>query len=69
MAGAKVAGMISLVLAALSIVVALLNHSLHFLAIRDRWLLILFVIFLILGVFLIMSRGSSRAGNAPPAAK
>jgi predicted tellurium resistance membrane protein TerC len=65
MGGARVAGVIVLVLAAASLVIGVLNRFQHFIPLRSRWFVIAFVVLLIVGIFLVLR----RAGSAQPAAK
>lgn len=65
--GAVVAGVISLVLCAGSIVAGFLNRVHH--PRRFIGFIVLFIIFLIAGVFLVLRGLGSRAGSTPPAAK
>ncbi len=65
MGGARVAGVIVLVLAAASLVIGILNRVQHIVGVRTRWILVVFVILLVVGIFLV----TRRAGSTPPTAK
>ncbi len=65
MGGARVAGIIVLVLSAASLVLGVLNRTQHFIPIRSRWFLVAFVVLLIVGIFLV----ARRAGGTTQAAK
>jgi len=64
--GGRVAGVVALVLAAASLVLGILNRFMHFMGLRTRWLLLIFVVLLIIGVLLLIV---SRPRSAPQASK
>jgi len=65
--GAVVAGVISLVLSAGSIVAGFLNRVRH--PHRFIGFIVLFIIFLVAGVFLVLRGLGNRAGSTPPATR
>ena len=65
--GAVVAGVIALILSAGSIVAGFLNRVHH--PRRFIGFIVLFIVFLVVGVFLVLRGLGSRAGSSPPAAK
>ncbi len=65
MGGARVAGIVVLVLSAASLVLGVLNRTMHFIPMRSRWLLVVFVVLLIVGIFLV----ARREGSTTQAAK
>ncbi len=66
MGGARVAGVVVLVLAAASLVIGILNRVQHIVPLRTRWILVVFVVLLLVGIFLVTR---PRAGSTTPTAK